>query len=449
MPSLGRVILIDHRKTMHTAWRQTVEAAGFSIAATETGAHGLERVRQESFDVALLNLEIPDIPGIEVLKRLRQESPNTAIIVLFGNTSSSKEAAAIREGAFECLPEPFTPETLARLVVRAESQARRVLEDSCIGLELDRKMLSQVLIGRSESMTRVGRFIRKASTVDTTVLITGEPGTGKDVVARAIHRLSGRSDRRFVTVGCRSATENRLEGELFGHTGKSISDITGISAGKIELAEGGTLFLDNIEEIGSSLQEKLLKLILGQTIPVRDEWSEKKVDVRIISATSRDMLRETEAGRFREDLFYRLNGIHIPLPPLRERLEDIPLLADYYIRKFSVEKRRPARVLSEGALLSLKRRDWPGNVRELIQVLEHAVNACEGITIEPRNLPLETTDISEASGESGGYLAQLERNEILRILEQCDGNKTKAAKFLGINRKTLREKMERYGLNPK
>ena len=283
-------------------------------------------------------------------------------------------------------------------------------------------------------MNRVGRFIRKAATVDSTVLITGEPGTGKDVVARAIHRLSKRSDRRFVTVNCGSSTESLLEGELFGPTGITIPDMTEFKAGKIELADGGTLFLDGIAAIDASLQEKLLKVVLKHTIPARGGLPEKTVNVRIISSTSRDMAPELVAGNFREDLFYRLNSIHIPLPPLRERLDDIPLLANYYIRKFSVEKRSPARNLSEEALLSLKRREWPGNVREFIQVLEYAVDRCEGTTIEPRNLPLETTERPVTSGEqSGGHLARLEREEILRILERFDGNKTKAAKFPGEN----------------
>ena len=447
MPLQGRVILIDHRKTMHAACRLAFQATGFSMTATETGGHGIEKVRQESFDVALLNLEIPDIPGMEVLKKLKLESPNTAVIVYTGNTAVPYAATAVEKGAFECLAEPFTPDTLARLALKAKSHARRALEDSCIGLELDRKMLSQVLIGRSEPMNRVGRFIRKAAMVDSAVLITGEPGTGKNVVAQAIHRLSGRSDRRFVTVDCEAGTEILLENELFGYADKAIPGTMDIAVGKIELADGGTLFLDNLAGISISLQEKLLKVILGQGIPARGGSPGRKLNIRIITATSRDMSRETGAGNFREELFYRLNTIHIPLPPLRERLDDIPLLANYYTRKFSAEKRLPARDLSQEAILSLKRREWPGNVRELIQILDYAVTTCEGIAIEPRNLPLENTDLSEAPGVPGGHLARLERNEILRILDRFDGNKTKTAKFLGINRKTLREKMERYGIN--
>ncbi len=446
MPLQGRVILIDHRKKMHAACRPAFQAAGFSMTATETGGHGLEKVRQESFDVALLNLEIPDTPGMEVLKKLKLESPNTAVIVFTGDSEVPSAAAAVEKGAFECLVEPFTSDTLARLALRAKNHARRVLEDSCIGLELERKMLSQVLIGRSEPMRRVGRFIRKAAMVDSAVLITGEPGTGKDVVAQAIHRLSGRSDRRFVTVDCEAGTEILLENELFGYAETTVPVTGNTAVGKIELADRGTLYLNNIAGIGIPLQEKLLKVILAQRLPARGGSPGRRVDIRIISATNRDMSRETGEGNFREELFYRLNTLHIPLPPLRERLDDIPLLADYYIRKFSAEKRLPARDLSQEAILSLKRREWSGNVRELIQTLEYAATNCDNMTIEPRNLPLENTDLPEASGVPGGHLARLERNEILKILDRFDGNKTKTAKYLGINRKTLREKMERYGI---
>jgi two-component system response regulator HydG len=449
MPSQGRVILIDNRESMRADCRQALEASGFSISTAGTAEQGIEKARQESFDVALLNLEVPGSAGIEALKRLKQESPNTAVIILPGDTESSAVAEAVENGAFDFLQKPFTPDTLAGLVVKAVSHSRRALEDSCIGQELERMMLSQVLIGRSEPMNRVGRFVRKAATVDATVLISGEPGTGKEVVARAIHRLSRRSNRRFVTVDCRKSVESLLESELFGNIKGAISDAVGNAAGKIELAEGGTLFLDEIADIGGSVQGKLLRVILERKIPVERKSPDKNVNVRIISGTGRDMSREMGEGKFREDLFYRLNSIHIPMPPLRERLEDIPLLADYYIRKFSAENQLPAQDLSEEALRSLKRREWPGNVRELINVLEHAVLISKDKTIEVRDLPDEAVDPSEPTGESGGHLARLERSEILRILEQFHGNKTQAAKYLGINRKTLREKMERYGLSNK
>ena len=446
MPPLVRIIIIDTGKSIPADCRHALAATGFTITLFESVELGLGKISQESFDVALLSREGLGRPCIEVLKRLKQESPNTAVVILAGNKDEDAAAAEAEHGAFESLSQPITPESLTKIVVTAASHTRRVLEDSCIGQELERMMLSQVLIGRSEPMTRVGRFVRKAAMVDSAVLITGEPGTGKKVVARVIHRLSRRSNGRFVTVDCRKFTEMRLESELFGYTRGSIPDTIGSPAGNIEIADSGTLFLDEIADIGGSIQEKLLQVILEQKIPSAGNSPDKKVNIRIISATTRDMVREMDEGKFREDLFYRLNSLHIPIPPLRERLEDIPLLADYYIRKFSAEKQHPAPALSEEAMRSLKRREWPGNVSELIRVLEHAVTTCRDKTIEFRNLPPEEALTSESEQESVGHLARLEKSEILRILDQFHGNKTRAAKYLGINRKTLREKMERYGL---
>jgi DNA-binding NtrC family response regulator len=449
MPLRGRVILIDNNELLQADCLKALRTIGFSITSVEDGEQGIEKVRQESFDVALLSLEVRGISGIEIIKKLKQESPNTAVIILKGNAVDNRAEDTIISEAFDCLRAPITPDTIVERVVKAANQTRRALEDTCIGQELERMMLSQVLIRRSEPMDRVARFAGKAATVDTTVLITGEPGTGKKTVARAIHRLSRRSNRRFVTVDCRKSAENLLENELFGHYRSAVPDVAGITPGKIELADGGTLLLDEITGIGPSVQEKLLRVILEQKIPPEGKLPEKKVNIRVISTTTCDMSREMDEGNFREDLFYRLNSIHIPMPPLRERLEDLPLLADYYVRKFSTEKQSPARALSDEAMRFLKRHEWPGNVRELIQTLEYAAATCESKTIGVRDLPETTADSLETAGESRGYLARLEKNEILRILEHFHGNKTRAAKYLGINRKTLREKMERYGLHTK
>ena len=449
MPLQGRVILIDNKELLQADCRKALKTIGFSITSVKNGKQGIEKVRQESFDVALLSLEAPGIAGTEILEKIKQESPNTAVIVLKGSAVDDRAEDAIKSEAFDCLRVPITPDTIVERVVKAANQTRRALEDTCIGQELERMMLSQVLIGRSEPMDRMARLAGKAATVDTTVLITGESGTGKKTVARAIHRLSRRSNRRFVTIDCRKSADNLLESELFGHCRNAVPDGSGNAAGKIELADGGTLLLDEIAGIGHSVQEKFLRVILEQKIPPKGKLPEKKVNIRIISTTKYDMSRKMDEGNFREDLFYRLNSIHIPMPPLRERLEDLPLLADYYVRKFSAEKQYPTQALSDEAMRFLKRRDWPGNVRELIQTLEYAAAKCESKTIGIRDLPETMADPAETEGEPDGYLARLEKNEILRILEHFYGNKTRAAKYLGINRKTLREKMERYGLHTK
>jgi two-component system, NtrC family, response regulator HydG len=445
MSTQDRVLIIDDEESMRIACSQALERAGYGTAAAGNGERALERARHESFDVALLDLRMPGLPGMEVLKRLKQESPNTAVIIITGYGTIDSAVEAIKLGAYDYLPKPFTPEALVALVGRAAAAARRALEEACIGQGLERKMLPQTLIGRSEAMSQVLRLIRKAAPVDSTVLITGETGVGKEVVARAIHHLSSRSNKLFVTVDCGTLVETLFESELFGHVKGSFSGAIENTTGKIELAEAGTLFLDEIANISINMQARLLRAVQEREITRVGSTTKKKIDVRIISATNRDLPEAVREGKFREDLYYRLNVLHIPVPPLRERLEDIPALVDFYLKKLAAEKQRPLSSISEEAMRLLKRRDWPGNVRELINALEYAVVTCEGKVIGVRDLPYELPETPKTDLPAAGSLARMEMNEILNALEKFQGNKTKAAEYLGINRKTLREKMQKYG----
>ena len=446
MSTQGKVLVIDDDESMRVACRQALEINGFSAATAGNGEQAFERLRQESFDAALLDLRMPGMPGLEVLRRLKHESSNTAIIIMTGYATIESAVQAVKLGAYDYLPKPFTPEALIAMVARAVQSARRALENACIGQEIDRKMLSQALIGRSEAMGQVIRLINKAAPVDSTVLITGETGVGKEVVARAIHRLSHRSNRSFVTVDCGSLIESLFESELFGHIKGSFSGAVENTIGKIELADSGTLFLDEIANITINMQARLLRAVQEREISRVGSSTKKRINVRIISATNRDLQKAVREGKFREDLYYRFNVIHIPVPPLRERLEDIPALAEYYLKKLAFEKGRPLLSLSDEAMRFLKRRDWPGNVRELINALEYGVVTCEGKTIEMRDLPCEDGDSPGPGRSALGSLARAEQNEIINALERFRGNKSKAAEQLGINRKTLREKMQKYGL---
>jgi two-component system, NtrC family, response regulator HydG len=446
MTAPGKVLIIDDDESMRIACSRSLESAGYGIASAENGEQGLGKARLESFDVALLDLRMPGLPGMEVLKRLKQESPNTAVVIITGYPTIDSAVEAIKLGAHDYLSKPFSPEVLITVVERASAAVRRTLENECIGQGLERQMLSQALIGRSEAMSRVVRLIQKAAPVNSTVLVTGETGVGKEVVARAIHRLSNRSNKQFVTVDCGTLVESLFESELFGHVKGAFSGAIENTIGKIELAEGGTLFLDEIANISITMQARLLRAVQEREISRVGSTNKKKIDVRIISATNRDLQQEVREGKFREDLYYRLNVVHISVPPLRERLEDIPALVDYYLKKLASEKRRPSLSISEEAMRSLKRREWPGNVRELINALEYAVVTCEGANVGVRDLPQSTVDTTGLGNASGGSLARLEQSEIVNALEQFQGNKTKAAEYLGINRKTLREKMQKYGL---
>jgi two-component system, NtrC family, response regulator HydG len=446
-PILGKVLIIDDDESSGNYCRTILESSGHSCSTVKNGAQALEHIRQESFDAALLELNTLDKPSVEVLKKLREESPNTAVIILSGQPTIDSAVETIKLGAFHYLSKPFSPETLSELVERAIRTVRRVLENSCIHLELERKMLSQALIGRSQAMNRVVRLIQKAAPTDSTVLITGETGAGKEVVARAIHRLSRRSQKPFVTIDCGTLVESLFESELFGHAKGSFTGAVENAIGKFELADGGTLFLDEISNITLGMQARLLRAVQEHEITPIGSTQKKKIDVRIISATNRDLPQEVRQGKFREDLFYRLNVIHIPVPPLRDRLEDIPALTDYYLNKLSLDKGGGPPSVSDEVLRYLKRQDWPGNVRELINALEYAVVTSEGKTIGVRDLPQADQLSMKSESFPGGSLARLEYNEILNALNHYRGNKTKTADHLGINRKTLREKMQKYGIS--
>ena len=443
----GNVLVIDDDESMRVGCAQTLTQQGFRVQAAENGQQGLEANGRESFDVVLLDLKMPGIRGMDVLQSLKKEAPGVAVIVITGYATIDSAVEAMKRGASDFLPKPFTPETLVSVVRKAVKARRRPLEDACVSAELDQQMLSEIVIGRSEAMERVFVLAKKAAPMDSTVLITGETGVGKEVVARAIHRMSRRREKPFVTVDCGTLVESLFESELFGHVAGAFSGAIETTEGKVELADGGTLFLDEIANINVNMQARLLRTVQEREI-CKVGGSEKiKVDVRIVSATNRDLLQEVRGGRFREDLFYRLKVVHIHVPPLRERVEDIPPLASFFLRRLAEEKGKKVTGISDEAMRFLKIHEWPGNVRELINALECAVVVCEGDTIEAKDLPYSKPErASGGDGPPAGRLVQSEREEISKALDQFNGNKTKAAQFLGINRKTLREKIRRYGI---
>lgn len=450
MAARGKVLVVDDDESMRIACAQALEEIGFSVASAADGEQALAIASRESFDVALLDLRMPGPPGMEVLRRLKQDSPSLMVIIITGFATIDSAVEAVKSGAYNYLPKPFTPEALTAVVTKAVTARRRVLEYTCISQELERKMLSEEMIGSSEAMRNVVRLIRKAAPGDSTVLITGETGVGKEVVARAIHRLSRRSERPFVTVDCGALVESLFESELFGHVKGAFSGAVESTVGKIELADGGTLLLDEIANINPQMQASLLRVVQEHEVCRVGSVQKKRVNVRILSATNRNLQAAVHEGKFREDLYYRLNVIHIAVPALRDRLEDIPALATYYLKKLATEKQRPVPSLSEDAMRFLKRHEWPGNVRELINALEYAVVTCEGSTIGPLDLPYgadnpQSQGLLEGDAVEEGQLARQEMNEILKALKQFRGNKTKTAEYLGINRKTLREKLLKMG----
>ena len=442
------ILVIDDEESMRVGCIQTLAEDGYRVQAVENGRKGLDRTSKESFDVILLDLKMPGIPGMEVLKKLKENDANSVVIVITAYGTIDSAVEAMKRGAYDFLSKPFTPEALSSIVKRAVDRRLRALEDACVALALDEKMISKTIIGQSNEIANLVLLIKKVAATNSTVFITGETGVGKELVAQTIHRLSRRCDKPFVTVDCGVLVESLFESEMFGHTKGSFTGAIETTHGKFELANGGTIFLDEVANISINMQARLLRVIEEREISKVGGLEKITVDVRIIAATNKNLLKEIDKGRFREDLFYRLNVVPIHIPPLRERRQDIPVLAKYFLKKFGQQNKKAVTSISAEAMRSLEMYDWPGNVRELRNAIERAIVTCEGKVIEFDDLSFNESEIQcniNLSGE--GSLAELEREKISKVLKQFNGHKTKAAEYLGINRKTLREKIRKYKIN--
>jgi len=445
MPFSANILVIDDEESMRAGCVQTLAENGYRVQAVENGRKGLEKTNKESFDAILLDLKMPGIPGMEVLKRLKENDPNSVVIVITGYATIDSAVEAMKRGAYDFLPKPFTPEALSSIVKRAVDSRLRALEDACVALALDEEMISKTIIGQSNDIAKLILLIKKVAVTNSTVLITGETGVGKELVAQTIHRLSNRANKPFVTVDCGVLVESLFESEMFGHTRGSFTGAIETTQGKFEMANGGTIFLDEVANISINMQARLLRVIEEREISKVGGLEKIKVDVRIIAATNKDLLKEIDEGRFREDLFYRLNVVPINIPPLRERRQDIGVLAKYFLKKFSRHKKKPVTNISTEAMQPLEMYDWPGNIRELRNTIERAIVTCEGKVIEFDDLSFNELAIQgNINSSEQGCLAEMERKKISKVLKQFNGHKTKAAEYLGINRKTLREKISKY-----
>lgn len=441
----ANILVIDDEESMRAGCIQTLTENGCRVQAVENGRMGLEKMSKESFDVILLDLKMPGIPGMEVLEKLKENDPNSMVIVITAYGTIDSAVEAMKRGAYDFLSKPFTPEALNSIVRRAVDNRLRALEDACVTLALDQETLSKTIISQSDEIAKLIGLIKKVATSDSTVLITGETGVGKELVAQTIHRLSKRADKPFVTIDCGVLVETLFESEMFGHTKGSFTGAIETTQGKFELANGGTVFLDEVANISINMQARLLRVIEEREISKVGGLEKINVDVRIIAATNKNLLKEIDEGRFREDLFYRLNVVPINIPPLKERRQDISVLAKYFLKKFNQQKKRAVTRISAEAMRSLEMYDWPGNVRELRNTIERAIVTCEGKVIEPDDLSFNESTIQGNISSSGtSYLEDMEREKISKVLRQFEGHKTKAAEYLGINRKTLREKIRKY-----
>jgi two-component system response regulator AtoC len=445
----GSVLVVDDEAIMRESLCAWLQEDGFEVEALETGREAMEAVRRQVYDAILLDLKLPDMDGLEILKACKKTQPNTPVTIITAYASIDTAIQAMKEGAYDYITKPFNPEEVSLTLRHIINHQVLQRENIYLKLKLEQRYDHRGIISKSHKMERIFDLIATVADTRSTVLIQGESGTGKELIARAIHYESSRSHHPFVSVSCAALVDSLLESELFGHEKGSFTDAKTRKRGKFELADGGTIFLDEIGEISPKLQLNLLRVLqerefhrVGGEEPVR-------VDVRVLAATNRDLEEAVREGTFREDLYYRLNVITIHVPPLRERKEDIPLLASHFIEKFNFEFGKNVEGVSEEALQLLLEHDWPGNVRELENVIERAVIINKEGIIMPSHLPPQLIKVPEGAASPAPphkTLLEVERLHIQRVLNENDWNIQRSARILGIDRTTLYAKIKRYGL---
>ncbi len=442
----AQILVIDDDKAMRDACYQILSRQGYQVEVAASARLGLSLLERISFDVILLDLVMPDLDGLEALKKIKSLDTECEVIIITGYGTIQSAVECIKAGAFHFLSKPFAPDDLRTLVGRALDKRRLDLENLYLRQELKSKDGNNILVFQSDSMDRIMDMVARLAPTDSTVLITGESGTGKGLVARIIHQLSPRTRRPFITVDCGTLVETLFESELFGHVKGSFTGADANKVGKFELAQAGTLFFDEISNISLEVQAKLLRAVEERKISKVGSHRVITVDVRIIAATNKDLSKAIKAGAFREDLFYRLDVVQLKMPPLRERRGDIPLLVQHFLEKYNLRLRKDIKGITPEAMDLLVRHDWPGNVRELENTVERLVVLSPGPYLEPADLAFAGTFIAPLSEPSATSLRDLERNHILQTLQRFDGHKSETARALGIDRKTLRDKLRRYKL---
>ena len=442
------ILVIDDDEPIRDSCQQTLSKDGCLVETAGEGNEGLRRIREESFDVILLDLKMPGLSGVVVLERIKEYNPETIVIIITGYPSVESAVQTMKLGAYDYLSKPFTPEELRIVVRRALEKRNLVLENIYLKREHEEELEKDIL-GQSEGMQKVFQLAKKVGPTDSTVLITGESGTGKELIAKAIRNYSSRKDKPFITVDCGSLVESLFESELFGHVKGSFTGATATKHGRFELANGGTIFFDEIANISTNIQAKLLRAIQEGEVTKVGSTQVIRVDVRIIAATNQDLVKLADEGRFREDLFYRLSVVPIHLPPLREKPEDIPLLDEHFLKNYSQKRKKNVRGISEEAMKALIQYSWPGNVRELENAIERPVVLTESDVIQPSDLLYYGLSIPKNSypdAEKPKCLEDVEKEHIQSTLKMHNGHRSKTALSLGIDRKTLWMKMKKYGI---
>lgn len=442
------ILVVDDDKAMRDACHQILTRQGFLVEQAASARQGLALLEKSSFDVVLLDLVMPDQDGLGTLKKIKSLDTNCEVIIITGYGSIPTAVEAMKAGAFHFLSKPFAPDDLRTVITRALEKRRLNLENIYLRQELKSKDGWGIVVYQSESMARIIEMVSRVAATDSTVLITGESGTGKSIIARQLHQLSHRNRRPFITVDCGTLVETLFESELFGHVKGAFTGADANKVGKFELAQQGTLFFDEISNISLEVQAKLLRAVEERKISKVGSHRVITVDVRLIAATNRDLSQAIKEGSFRGDLFYRLNVVSLHIPSLKERKDDIPLLVEHFLEKYNtrLRERKQIKGVAPAALDLFLRHDWPGNVRELENTMERLVVLSTGPYIEPQDLAYAGLFLAAPSESASLDLKDLERDHILRTLQKFGGRKSDTAKALGIDRKTLREKLKRYNI---
>ncbi|MCC7263371.1 MAG: sigma-54-dependent Fis family transcriptional regulator [Candidatus Latescibacteria bacterium] len=446
----ARILVVDDEEDLRLGLAETLQGEGHQVETAGDGWGALEHARALRFDLALVDLKMPGPDGMVVLDQLKQLSPETLVVMITGHATVESAVAAMRLGAYDYLSKPFKLDQVRLVVRRAVEQKRLADENRRLRQEVEHYHRFEQIVGKSALMQELFRAIEKAAPTNSTVLICGETGTGKDLVARALHQRSPRAKGPLVSISCGAIPEALLESELFGHTKGAFTGAHADREGVFESAEGGTLFLDEIGDLPLPMQVKLLRALQERQIQRLGESRTRNVDVRLVSATHKDLRQEMQQGRFREDLYYRLDVLSVMVPPLRQRRDDIPLLVEHFLRKFNPEMGKALRGASPEAMAVLMRYDWPGNVRELQNAIERAVILQDGPQLQPEDFPLGRSGQPAPAAEPGGELVSLEemeRRHILWVLRQTDNHQSRAAQILRIGRRTLYRKIREYGLD--
>lgn len=451
MKERTRILLIDDEESGREALSLLLKHAGYQLKGTASGTEGLELLAREKFDIVITDLFLPDGNGIDILKRAKEQSPLTEVILITGHASAETAVKAMKEGAYDYITKPLNFDELNLILAKAIEKHQLLSENVYLKKQLQDKFELANIVGSSPAMQQVFALMKRIVKTDSTVLITGESGTGKELVAKAIHFNGHRRTNPLITVHCGAIPENLLESELFGYVRGAFTGAARDKLGKFEAADGGTIFLDEIGTMPMQLQTKLLRVLQEQEVERVGSTRPKKIDVRIVAATNLKLEEEVKKGNFREDLYYRLNVIPLRLPALRERVEDILPLVRHFLVKFCKEMGRRQMVLTKDALEALEGYPWPGNVRELENLMERIVALTEADTVTLHDLPPGVRNEALTRVTSRGVdlvktLTEIERGMISDALALSDGVKARAAALLNLNRTTLVEKMRRLGM---